>query len=86
MPITSALGHAAAPLFVFKGSRVPYSTFIKDGKEVVQIFADFVPRRSMIAVREQNGGVDSRNFLNWAFAFVRELTNLMLMGGNCTDL
>ena len=77
MPIVSAAGEAAPPLFVFKGSRVPFRTVLRAGRIVDETPISNLPLRSTVALRQENGGVDTQNFRNWAnkfVLFVAELT------------
>ncbi len=70
MPIISADGSCASPLFVFKGSRLPYRTVRVGNQTVDKTPACKPPPGSTLALRTENGSVDTVNFLNWAYNFV----------------
>ena len=76
MPCISAAGHFPPLLFVFKGKTLPYRRVLRNGREIHETAADILPRHSFVAVREQNGGVDRHNFLNWGMAFVDSVKDL----------
>jgi len=76
MAIISAAGESGPPLFVFKGSRMPYRTVLKNGVAVDDTPACNLPPRSCVALRLENGGVDSENFRNWALRFVTFVSDL----------
>lgn len=80
MPVISAAGRMTSPLFVFRDKRLPYWVKITEGSEVVETFADHLPRQSLVSVREQLGGVDTHNFYNWACNFVRDTKDLTANG------
>jgi len=80
MAVVSAAGDTAPPLFVFKGARLPYRVVEEAGKEVVQTYSTFLPRGSAVAMRDQNGGVDSENFYQWARLFVESVKDLTSNG------
>ena len=63
MPFISAIGERGPPLFVFKGRRISFRQVIVDGQVRTQTCAQVLPRHACIATREENGGVDSANFL-----------------------
>lgn len=80
MPVISAAGRTASPLFVFKCITLPFRTVLWNGKEYVKTFADLLPRGTIITVRSDVAGVDSQNFLNWAYIFVDEVRDLAANG------
>ena len=76
MPAISAAGEMGPPLFVFRGLHLPYREAAVDGRIVTQTYASFLPRHACLAVREERGGVDSENFLNWAHVFIESVEDL----------
>ena len=69
----NAVSGTAPPLFVFKGTRMPYRTKIESGIEIMETIADCFPTDSVISFRRENGGLDSANFLAWAKHFIQFL-------------
>ena len=49
---------------------------MRNGQEIHETAADVLPRHSVDTVREQNGGVERHNFLNWRMAFVDSVKDL----------
>ena len=76
----SADGDAAAPMFVFHGSTIPYQKILVDGKVVHDTYSMHLPRNSMVTMRKEGGGVDSSNFLAWAKQFVHSVKDLTAGG------
>ena len=76
MPIISASGACAPPLFVFKGSWLPYRTFIRDGNVVTQTPLCNIQYGPMAVTREGNGGIDTPRFLDWGYSFVEHVEPL----------
>ena len=68
-------------LVVFKGEKLPYRVAVRDGKEVVETPAKYLPRRSIVATRKERGGVDSDHFYRWAEVFVDYMRDLTKDGG-----
>ena len=73
-------GLLSPPLFVFKGSRIPYHTIFVNGRETVETYADHLTRNACITVRDKVGSVDSTNFVFWATHFARSLVDLTANG------
>lgn len=59
---------------------MPYREVLRSGEAHVQTYADLLPRNSVIAFREERGGVDSSNFLSWARLFVESVRDLTAGG------
>ena len=76
MPIISATGSCAPPLFVFKGSRLPCRTVRVGNQTVDETPACKLPPGFTLALRTENGSVDTVNFLNWAYNFVDHVKHL----------
>ena len=74
MPVINAFGQSGPPLFVFKGTKMPYRTVLKGGIVVEETPACNLPFKSTVALRAENGAVDTANFVKWAHTFV-EFTN-----------
>ena len=55
MPIISADGDCAPPLFVTKGKRVPYREVLKNGTIFPETPLSRLPRFAVLATREENG-------------------------------
>ena len=53
-----------------KGKRVPYREVLQNGNFLPEAPLSRLPRSSVLATREENGGVDKHNFLSWAYTFV----------------
>eukprot|EP00171_Calliarthron_tuberculosum_P002273 IDg2273t1 len=80
MPVISAAGQCGPTLFIFKGQRMPYREVLRHGVAHVQTYADLLPRGSVMAFREERGGVDTKNFLGWARLFVDSVRDLTANG------
>ena len=80
MPIINADGDCAPPLFVMKGKRVPYREVLQNGIVLPETPLSRLPRTSVLATREENGGVDKHNFLSWAYTFI-DYTRDLRSGG-----
>lgn len=63
LSVTSADGGSGPPLFVFKGSILPYRQVLSNVKEQVEAYASHSPRNATVAVRDKCGGAGSQNFL-----------------------
>ena len=70
LPVISADGQTGPPLFVFKGLRLPYRNVLCNGRVRTETPACNLPINSCLALRQENGGVDTVNFLHWAYSFV----------------
>lgn len=75
LPAVSATGDTAPPLLVFTGCKMPYGQ--KGVRVFLQTFANDLPLKSLISMREAGGGVDTANFLKWALNFVRHMKPLI---------
>ena len=73
MPAICANGDAMKPLFVFKGSRLPFRQVVRDGITTTDSVADFLPSESLLACRRENGGVNNEIFYNWATHLVKHV-------------
>ena len=62
MPMISASRDMGAPLFVFEGKRLHYCVSLNNGRSCVETYVDSLPRRSIVTMREEVGGVNSINF------------------------
>eukprot|EP00171_Calliarthron_tuberculosum_P001354 IDg1354t1 len=80
MPIINAAGEAGPVLFVFKGKALPYRNVLRGGSIRSETLASYLPRGAMLACREECGGVDAANFLNWSKAFVESVRDLTANG------
>ena len=76
MDVIRAAGDHAAPLFVLKGSSIPYRILIRGGIKITESPASYLPTNAVFAMRTENRGVDSTTFLNWAAVFVRYIAPL----------
>lgn len=76
MPEISAAGDHGPPLFVMKGTKIPYRSVIRNGIELQESPPSNLPRHSVLAMREENGGVDRFNFFAWARSFVNYASEL----------
>ena len=70
MPSIAAGGSTHIPLFVFKGSRIPFRQVVVNGVTKLDSYAERLPRGALVTVRENTGGVDTTNFYSWALQFV----------------
>ena len=80
MPVISAAGTAGPPLFVLKWKRIPYRTWLRNGRIVYETPASRLPHKAVVAFRAELGGVDSDNFANWARVFVESIHDLLKEG------
>ena len=80
LPAVSAIGDAAPPLFVFKGRQLPYRQVIGNGRSSVETYADCLPPRALICMRERGGGVDTANFFQWAVQLAQHVQYLTSWG------
>ena len=80
VPVISAAGETGTPLFVFKGKRMPYRHVVVDGMVRVETYAQCLPRNACVAMREENGGVDSTNFLHWVKEVMQSVADLTANG------
>lgn len=80
MPCSSAPEETGPPLFVFKHHTLPWRRVLRKGATQVETYADFLPQGSVVAAREEGGGVDSANFLSWARHFVDSVRDLTAGG------
>ena len=69
MPAICASGETGPCLFVYKGKSFPYRCYVKNGEEHVDSLAHHLPRRAVIKMREEGGGVDSDNFFEMGELF-----------------
>ena len=80
LPVVSASGETGPPLFVFKGKCIPYRQVLVGGALRAETYTQYLPRSACVAVREECGGVDSANFLNWAKELVKNMPDLTCGG------
>ena len=80
MAVISAAGQHAPPLFVLKGTQIPYRIVIRSGQTITESPVTLLPRHAVMAMRAANGGVDSTNFYNWALAFLDYTKDLRANG------
>lgn len=80
LPVISAAGQNGPTLFIFKGRRMPYRQILRRGVVHTETFAELLPRGSLIAFREERGGVDTKNFFEWARIFVHSVRDLTANG------
>ena len=80
MLIIGADGDCAPPLFVMKGNRVLYRETLPNGTATPDTSFSRLPRRAVLAIREENGGVYKYNFLSWAWTFVEYTCDLHIEG------
>lgn len=59
IPVICASGECGPLLFDLKYKSLPYRVVLKGGKAVTKAPMTFLPRRAMIAKRDDIGGVDS---------------------------
>ena len=78
--VVSAQGDTGPLLFVFAGSKMPYSEILIDGKRVTDTLIDHLPFSAAIAMRQGSGGIDSFNILNWEKLFVKHVQTLTAGG------
>ena len=76
MPEISAAGKTGPRLFVYKGKSFPYLCYVENGQEKIDTIAHHLPRRAVVAMRAEGGGVDSNNFCEWASSFVDYVSDL----------
>lgn len=62
--------------FVLKGSRMPFHTIIRGSVRKVETPLCNLPRNSVLARPEKNGGADSNNFVLWACKYVQYISDL----------
>ena len=70
MPVISASGETAPPLFVFKGLRLPYRTFLRNGEVRTETSLSKLQCGALAAMREENRGIDTARFMDWGYSFV----------------
>ena len=72
MPILSASGSRGPPIFVFKGTKLQLRPVLKDGCVTTQTPISYLPGGggSMAVTRGENGGIDTKRFLDWGYTFV----------------
>eukprot|EP00171_Calliarthron_tuberculosum_P002526 IDg2526t1 len=80
MPVVSAAGDYGPTLFVFKGRALPYRSVVRGGHVVAETYAEYLPRNAVISTRDDRGGVDGDNFLQWAKLFVAHVKDLTAGG------
>lgn len=80
MAVFSTDRETAPPLFVCKGARLPFRFVTEAGEKVVQTYSNYLPRGAVLAMRDQNGGVDSENFYRWAQLLVKSVKDLTVNG------
>ena len=80
MPVISASGETAPPLFLFKGLRLPYRTLLGNGEVITETPLSKLPSGSLGAMREENGGIDTARFMDWGFSFVDHVEPLTQEG------
>lgn len=79
-PVSIATGAVGPTLFVFKGKQMPYRENLRHGKAHMRIYADLLPRQSSVSFKEERGGVDTANFLNWAGLYLESVRDLTANG------
>lgn len=73
----SAAGEAVCPLWVFKGTRLPFRVIRNENGEIsTQSAAHLLPPDSLLGTRKEKGGIDSSLFAQWAEYFVRTVRHL----------
>ena len=75
MPIRSASGSRALPLFLFKGTKLPFRAVLKFGCVTTQAPIPWLPSGATAVTREENGGIDINFFLELAYTFVDDPLN-----------
>jgi len=63
-------------MFVLKGTRSPLRTIAYRGTRRTQTIFECLPAGSLVSMRDDNAGVNKRNFLEWARAFVTDVAHL----------
>ena len=58
------------PSFVFKGLRLPFRNVLCNGRVLTEASACNLSINSCLALGQESGGVDTVNFLHWAYSFV----------------
>ena len=76
MPVISAAGETGPCLLVYKGNSFPYRFHVENGQEKIDTIAHHLPRRAVVAMRAEGGGVDSNNFCEWTSSFVDYVSDL----------
>ena len=76
----SATDEAGPPLYVFKGKKLPFREVLLHGRVQVQTYTQLLPRHACIAMREEGGRVDARNFLQWTHRFIESERDLTANG------
>lgn len=71
MPTVSVAGKLGPSLLVFKGDRQPYRVVLRSTEKNFRTRADYLPRRTMLAMRNERESVDANNFMQWATSFVQ---------------
>ena len=52
---------------MFRGTRLYFDLEVVNGHPVVRQKTESLPKDEIVATHEENGGVDSVNFLSWAW-------------------
>ena len=79
MPAVSASGECGPTLFVFK-DRIHYRNVLRNGVVYTETLTDYLSNNSVVASRDQLGGVDSVNFLSWEHQFVSHVKHFTSNG------
>ena len=76
VPVINDTSEIGPPLFVLKGKRIPYHQVVVDGAVQVETYTQCFACNARVVMREENGGVDSENFLNRAHEVSRSMSDL----------
>ena len=63
-------------LFIFKGTRLRYRTFLRNGAILTEKPLSKLLPGAIAATREENGGIDTSRFLDWWYSFVDDVEPL----------
>ena len=72
----NAAGDLGPTLFTFKGTNLPYREVVVDGNIHCKTVPSYLPRGSLIKMREELAGVDSEIFYDYAKRFIEHLQDL----------
>ena len=71
MPCISASYDVGPVPFVFRRSRMPYRNVVCNGLEIIETYANMLPRNVLVSMHKDAACVDNANFFEWAQCFVQ---------------
>lgn len=78
LPSISAAGDIGPCMYIFKGTRLPFRQILVDGEVHTETLTSYLPRHSMVYMREEVASIDGGSFFQFAKRFtdhVSDLTN-----------